>query len=56
MAKALTPEAKVQSEIQDTLVSGLRASAGEVGNQLNAAIEKLPPDLKQVLVLRLNGQ
>ncbi|CAM9783964.1 unnamed protein product [Ascophyllum nodosum] len=56
VAKALTPEAKVQSEIQDTLVSGLRASAGEVGNQLNAAIEKLPPDLKQVLVLRLNGQ
>lgn len=56
VAKALTPAAKVQEEIQETLVSGLRAAAGELGEPLNAAIEKLPPDLKQGLVLRLIGQ
>lgn len=55
VARALTPEAKVQNEIQETLVSGLRAST-ELGDHLNAAIEKVPPDLKQVLVRRLNGQ
>ena len=56
IAKAFAPAAKVQEEIQVTLVNGLRASAGELGEPLNAAIEKLPEDLKQGLVKRLNGQ
>lgn len=56
MAKALDPAAKVQDEIQVTLVAGLRAAAGELGEPLNAAIEKLPAELKQGLVQRLNGQ
>lgn len=56
IAKAFTPAAKVQEEIQVTLVNGLRASAGELGEPLNAAIEKLPADLKQGLLQRLNGQ
>ncbi|CAM9255040.1 unnamed protein product [Laminaria digitata] len=56
IAKAFTPAAKVQEEIQVTLVNGLRASAGALGEPLNAAIEKLPADLKQGLLQRLNGQ
>lgn len=56
IAKAFTPAAKVQEEIQGTLVNGLRASAGALGEPLNAAIEKLPADLKQGLLQRLNGQ
>lgn len=56
IAKAFAPAAKVQEEIQLTLVNGLRASAGELGEPLNAAIEKLPEDLKQGLLKRLNGQ
>lgn len=56
MAKALLPAAKVQDEIQETLVTGIRAAAVELGEPLNAAIEKLPTDLKQGLVKRLNGQ
>lgn len=56
VAKALTPAAKVQEEIQDTLVKGIQAAAGELGEPLNAAIEKLPADLKQGLLQRLNGQ
>lgn len=56
IAKALTPAAKVQDEIQETLVNSIRAAASELGEPLNAAIEKLPADLKQVLLLRLNGQ
>lgn len=56
VAKALTPAAKVQEEIQDTLVKGIQAAAGELGEPLNAAIEKLPVDLKQGLLQRLNGQ
>lgn len=56
IAQALLPAAKVQEEIQETLVCGLRAAALEVGEQLNTAIEKLPAELKQGLVLRLNRQ
>ncbi|CAM9175169.1 unnamed protein product [Pylaiella littoralis] len=56
VAKALTPAAKVQDEIQDTLVKGIQAEAGELGEPLNAAIEKLPADLKQGLLQRLNAQ
>jgi len=56
VAKALTPAAKVQEEIQDTVVKGIQASAGELGEPLNAAIEKLPPDLKEGLLQRLNAQ
>eukprot|EP00903_Cladosiphon_okamuranus_P009337 g8905.t1 len=56
VANALTPAAKVQEEIQDTLVKGIQAAAGELGEPLNAAIEKLPADLKQGLLQRLNGQ
>lgn len=56
VARALLPAAKVQEDIQETLVAGLRAAAMELGDPLNAAIEKLPADLKQGLVLRLNGQ
>lgn len=55
VAKALLPAAKVQDEIQETLVTGIRAAAVELGEPLNAAVEKLPPDLKQGLVQRLNG-
>lgn len=56
VAQALLPAAKVQDEIQETLLTGLRAAAVESGDQLNAAIEKLPAELKQSLVSRLNGQ
>lgn len=56
IAQALAPAAKVQEEIQETLVTEIRAAAVELGEPLNAAIEKLPADYKQGLVQRLNGQ
>lgn len=56
VAKALTPAAKVQDEIQENLINGLREAAKELGELINAAIEKLPADLKEGLVRRLNTQ
>lgn len=56
IAQALLPAAKVQEEVQHTLLTGLRAASLEIGDQLNAAIEKLPAELKQTLVQRLNSQ
>ncbi|CAM9263097.1 unnamed protein product [Choristocarpus tenellus] len=54
IAQALAPGSKVQDEIQATLVSKLQALAGELGDMLNTAIEKLPAEAKHQLVQRLN--